>query len=220
MPKKREGFFLNAGHTEEQLKWCIADTDDLIMESHRRLIDFIETWDPVASEISKAPETCLEYKQLMVRGRALLQEGGSFRLRGGYLEPWTIRAYLVDLMFEEGRHQLRSPNELTVLEFFVMNGPDAKGNFHKLYSAFRQEKGRVPKSVTEFLSWLKVPGCLLPFLSMWLCFACDRGLTAADFEEFDVDVWNDVARKYKKQHKLRGHCAIIAAQVRLHGESR
>ena len=219
LQQKEAAFFLNAGHTEEHLKWIIADTDDVVKESHCRLIDFIETWDPIASEISEAPETCLEYKELMVRGCELLQEGGAFRLRGDYLEPWTIRAYLVDLMFEEGRHQLRKPNELTVPVFFVMNGPDAKGNLNKLYNAFRKEKGCVPKSVTEFLSWLKVPGCLLPFLSMWLCFACDRGLNAADFKKSDVDVWKHVARKYTKQHRMRGQCAIIAGLVRLHGES-
>ena len=110
-------------------------------------------------------------------------------------------------------------NELTLHEFFEMNGPDAKDNFDKLYSAFPQEKDGMPKSVTEFLAWLKVPGCLLPLLSMWLCFACDLGFKSADFEGFDVDVWNQVTRKYRKQHRLRGHCAIIAALVRRHGES-
>lgn len=217
---KRErdaAFYLNAGHSEEHLKWILVDTEDRVKESHSRLTAFIATWDPVAAVLSEAPVTCLEYKQCMVRGLSVLAEGNAFRLRGDYLGPWTIRAYLVDLMFAEGRYQLLNPNELTVPEFFVMNGPDSKGHFEKLYIAFRQEKNRVPKSVTEFLCWLKVPGCLLHFLSMWLCFASDRGLNSTDFQEFDVGVWNHVSRKYKKQYQLQGHCAIIAALARCEG---
>jgi hypothetical protein len=176
--KKGLASFSNARHTEKHVKWwCIVDDDDLVKESHRRLTDFIKTWHPIAAQNSEAPKTCLECHdsshELAVRGCALLKDGDAFGLRGDYLVPWTIRAYLVDLMFEKEdiiSYYVNQVNELTLHEFFEMNGPDAKDNFDKLYRAFRQEKDRVLKSVTEFLAWLKVPGCL------WLCFACDLGL--------------------------------------------
>ena len=53
--------------------------------------------------------------------------------------------------------QLRNPNDLTLPEFFVMNGPDMKASFAKLGTRFRNEKGALPSTVTEFIKWIGIP---------------------------------------------------------------
>ena len=102
---------------------------------------------------------------------------------------------------------MKQPDGLTVPQFFDMNGPDQKGNFEKLAKHFRATRGRAPNSV-------KVRHCRLPFLSMWLCFACDRGLRTSDFDNFDLPRWQSAAKRYRRLVGVRGHCAIVAQRVR------
>ena len=100
-----------------------------------------------------------------------------------------------------------------------MNPPKQRGISKISAEPFAAIKSCASKTVTDFVVWVNVPGCILHYLSMWLCFAGDSGLDSTDFEDFDVEVWKHVAREYEKQHQLGGHCAIIAAPVRRHGES-
>ena len=77
-------------------------------------------------------------------------------------------------------------------------------------------KPQSTESPRSFISSLGCNWCRPEWLSMYFCFAGDKGFRQSDFDNFDANLWVKAAAELLLEHQVRGpHLALIAQRARI-----
>ena len=162
--------------------------------------------------VGAAPRTRSEWGTKMKAVKVALGRLAPPRLTGNYLRSWSTRGYMLDIMLMSRVLRLRADPEFTMQGFLHMN-PDQHGALARIDMRFLKHGDDVD-SVQEFVRYFSVKPVRLEFLSMYCCFAEDKGFRDEDFDDFDLKAWLTAAAELCAESGLEPHPVLVAQRVR------
>jgi hypothetical protein len=205
MKKKKSG----PTEMEDEPGWVIEQSPDAV----ENVAKFIQASDWIVDSCGDAPTTVSEYIQKMKEGLKAPKAPHISPATTIYMLGWHIRTHMLCMMKEKNIKALKADSQASVNAFIHMN-PDACEWLIKLRSHFQFPEGLRNDQQLSLSKFISLLGARQQpqLVSMWLCFAGDRGFRQSDFDEsFKVSEWRDAADEYRKTTGVSPHPAAPAS---------
>ena len=189
------------------MAWAIVPSP----KSNEQIEKFIEASDCLSEAIGDAPRTCSEWLAKMKSAQQALTFKAP-RFQGGYLLPWFVRGYMLDLMHQSRVLHLEVDDQISLRGFCSMN-PDMKGVVSRIHMSSIKRKVQA-KSVKELLTKISTDKFRPELLSMHCCLAADPGFHEKDFDNFRVGAWLTAASELTQEHGVEPHVVLVAQRCR------
>jgi hypothetical protein len=188
---------------EDDASWVIEQSPDAV----GNVAKFIQASDWIVEACGDAPTTVSEYIQKMQEAVKAPKAPHLSPATTVYMLGWHIRTHMLCMMHEKNIRTLKADSQSSVNAFTHMN-PDACEWLIKLRSHFQFVEGHVNDHQLTLSKFISLLGARQKphLVSMWLCFAGDRGFRQSDFDEtFKVAEWRAAADKYRAETGVSPH---------------
>jgi hypothetical protein len=209
MKKQKEKESDSTEKAEGDTSWVIEQSPDAV----ENVTKFIQAADWIVNSCGDAPKTISEYIEKMQEGLKAPKAPHISPMTTVYMLGWHIRTHMLCMMFEKNIKTLKTDSQATVNSFIHMN-PDACEWLIKLRSRFQYVQGLRNDQQLSLPKFIALCGARQQphLLSMWLCFAGDRGFEQSDFNEtFKVAEWRAAADTYRIATGVSPHPVVPAS---------